>query len=149
MSQEETSAAEQAMSEHRDLLRTVSSLTRFTSADYRPARDEIGDLIGAVKRFRDKLDRHFTREEDSGLFDDVLVRLPSSEALVGALRGEHVRFLEIADAIIHGLERHKREEELASIQRDLSRFIEAFQRHEAREDGLFRKAYSTEMGGGD
>ena len=140
--------AKKALHEHRELQRLFQSVGRLVATELKQTGDGCRALARDLENMREHLGRHFSLEEESGLFEDILERLPMSDAVVQALKREHSSFLKELRGLIHHLE-HSHAEDLESIRKNTRSFIKKVQDHEELENDLLQRAYYLDLGAVD
>lgn len=139
---------EEVLRDHQDLETLLLSMVRYVRIASGPSPEVVQRLSGDLLQLRELLERHFEREEDGGLFDDLQARLPAKDIVLDALKGEHGDFLDDVDELLGRLEAVSFES-FGPIRQDLGRFLDTYQEHERVENELLQKAYNLDLGAPD
>jgi len=150
------SPVQQTIREHEDLRQRMAEIrgqveTLSSGKERGSPTSPVGRLVGAVEEFQSLLAAHFAFEEETGLPEELALKLPHVSEKALSLRREHVQILEDLKALAtqgRGSDL-SRPEEIARYGDRVLRLIEAVSGHEEKETDLIQDAYLNEHGGAD
>ncbi len=91
------------LQEHRDLMRTVTSLRQWSYELAELGIPKYEEMAWRVQEFRDRLDEHFVHEEQGGYLGAALAAAPQCAQQADRLLAQHGEFLGCLDRFIERL----------------------------------------------
>ena len=136
----------EALEEHRQvhfyldqLLRMLADVEAASASADEPMRRVAAELGSLIER----LQEHFTLEENGGLFHGVLDLMPHLAGEVRRLSDQHARMIETLEiARIHA--RRATAAELPALRADLEGFVSMLRKHERTEEEILAQALELE-----
>jgi len=139
----------QAQGEHRELHAAIERIhhvldeTREIDASSR----QVAEVTALVTALRDRLARHFEREENGGYLEEAIVRVPQIAPQAIILQRQHGEFLTAANAMLD----HARSTDAAplvwaNLKADYALFAKRLTAHEAAENALLSRAFNEDSG---
>lgn len=92
-----------------------------------------------VDSFKERLDEHFTAEEDGGLLQGVQDALPQAESDVRRIRTQHTRMI-VALEGVRAIARRADPAEAPALKAELHKLLAMIREHEREEDALVKRA---------
>ncbi len=142
--------------EHEDLHRRLSEIRARVEAVSSGSKGgdpaaSLGGLLAALGEFRTLLAAHFAFEEETGLPDELALKVPHLSEKALALRGEHQEILRDLAALSEQGRRTapSRPEEMAGFGDRVLGLISEISRHEKNETKLIQDAYLDDLGSPD
>jgi len=132
------------MAEHNELFRRVTDLrTRLAGAAPTPA--VVAATVADLAELRRHLATHFAREEEGGLLEESVARLPRLAAAAGDVLREHPGLLARLDALVARLAAGKAHA-WGEAAADFEVFATALRDHERAENAVFQEGHVEDLG---
>ncbi len=138
--------ARKILDDNRRLQRAIASVKQ-SEHDLEEHDSEPKDVTESLRDLREQMVRHFEHEEESGLFDDIVRRIPGAHAEVRNLESQHQGLLADLDRLAQGITGSDTDAD--ALAQGLHRLIESFEKHESAENDLLHRAYDLDLGAGD
>jgi plasmid maintenance system antidote protein VapI len=135
----------QARSEHRELHAAIERIHREldVTREIDVSVGRITEVTGLIVDLRDRLARHFEREENGGYLEEAIVRVPHIAAQAMALQRQHGEFLATANVMLeHARSTDAAPQVWAALKADYDLFAKRLNAHEAAEDALLSRAFN-------
>ncbi|MFM7519908.1 MAG: hemerythrin domain-containing protein [Planctomycetota bacterium] len=132
------------MAEHNELFRRLTDLrTRFT-ASAAPTPAVIAATVADLAELRRHLATHFAREEEGGLLEESVARLPRLAAAAGGVLRQHPGLLGRLDALVARLAAGKAGTWTEGAA-DFAAFAAALHDHERAENAVFQEGHVEDL----
>lgn len=137
------SVYEQALREHEALEKKLAFLNLQLEQREAPL-EEITKLLEKLRSF---FVSHFRKEEEGGLFEDVVERAPHLSRLAAKLTHEHIEILGRLDGLLTFARRGTGQPLCWRMLRlRLQDLTNQLHQHESEENGMLQMAYSDDLG---
>ena len=132
------------MAEHAELFRRLVDLRARFAASAAPAPAVVAATVADLAELRRHLATHFGREEEGGLLEESVARLPRLAAAAGAVLRQHPGLLGRLDALVARLATGTAGA-WAEAARDFEAFAAALRDHEREENAVFQEGHVEDL----
>lgn len=137
------------LAEHGELFQQLSRLRSAMADESPPGCERVREIVAAIRALRGRLDVHFRQEEEGGLLEESVARIPRLSAAAADVLAEHPRLLADLDAItvrFGGTDAAPCADAWRGVRVAFATFVERMQAHERAENAVVQQGYNEDLG---
>lgn len=137
------------LAEHGELFQHLSRLRASMTDDAPPGCARVREIVTAIGALRTRLADHFRQEEEGGLLEESVARMPRLGSAAADVLAEHPRLLADLDAIrarFADADDAPCADAWRGVRSAFAGFVERMQAHERAENAVVQQGYNEDLG---
>lgn len=137
------------LAEHGELFQQLSRLRAAMDDEAPPGCQRLREILAAIRGLRGRLAGHFRQEEEGGLLEESVARIPRLAADAALVLAEHPRLLADLDAItarFGAADDAPCADAWRGARAAFAAFVERMQAHERAENDVVQQGYNEDLG---
>lgn len=137
------------LAEHGELFQQLSRLRASLADEAPPGCQRVREIVAGIRALRGRLAVHFRQEEEGGLLEESVARIPRLASDAALVLAEHPRLLADLDAIVArfgAADDAPCADAWRGVRAAFATFVERMQAHERAENAVVQQGYNEDLG---